>query len=64
MSKYLKFIADPKINDILVKSKLHGDKLGSIRWFGKWRQYAFFPEKVTIFNIECLSDIITYIKGL
>ena len=64
MSKYLEFIADPKINDILVNSKLHGDKLGTIKWFGRWRQYAFFPEAGTVFNTECLNDIQSYIREL
>lgn len=32
-------------------------KLGTIRWFPRWRQYAFFPIEDTIYNAECLAEI-------
>ena len=67
MSKYLKFVLierKPKTNVISVESKLHGNGLGVIKWYGAWRQYAFFPENGTLFNTECLNDIISYIKEL
>lgn len=67
MDKYLEFIVieqKPKTKVIEVKSKLRGVLLGTIRWFGRWRQYAFFPEVATVFNIECLADIQFYIKKL
>jgi len=60
MSKYLEFKLlerKPKTSVIDVISKLHGYRLGIIKWFGRWRQYAFFPEDGTIFNVECLNDI-------
>lgn len=31
--------------------------LGTIKWFGRWRQYVFHPEGDTIFNAGCLRDI-------
>ena len=67
MSKYLEFALlekKPKTQVIKVMSKLHGNRLGVIKWFGRWRQYGFFPEPETVFNIECLNDIQSYIKGL
>ena len=67
MSRYLEFsIAEqkPKTKIICVESKTRGDVLGEIKWFGKWRQYAFFPEPGTVFNIECLNDIVNKIKEL
>lgn len=67
MSKYLKFTIvelKPKTKVIDVESKISGDVLGTIKWYGKWRQYAFFPGIYTIFNAECLNDIISHIKGL
>lgn len=68
MSKYLEFHSlikeKPKTKVIGIWSKKNGDGLGIIKWFGRWRQYAFFPENGTIFNVECLNDIQTYIKGL
>lgn len=40
-----------------VRSAMHGDPLGTIRWFGRWRQYTFFPEPGTTFNPACLTEI-------
>ena len=67
MSKYLEFQLleqKPKTNVIGVYAKRSGDRLGLIKWFGRWRQYAFFPKYETVFNVECLNDIQSYIKGL
>lgn len=36
--------------------------LGRIKWFGRWRQYCFFPEGDTIFNRGCLDDIASFIS--
>jgi hypothetical protein len=38
--------------------------LGIIKWFGRWRQYAFFPDNGTVYNVECLNDITIHIKEL
>jgi hypothetical protein len=67
MSKYLEFHLleqKPKTKVIGVYSKKNDDVLREIKWYGRWRQYAFFPEPETIFNSECLNDIIIYMKGL
>ena len=47
-----------------VYSKNHGSFLGYIKWFGRWRQYAFFPAAETVWNPECLGDIGVFIKKL
>ena len=67
MSKYLEFnIIEQKSKTkiIAVDSKLHGNTLGIIKWYGAWRQYAFYPKHGTLFNIECLNDITNKIKEL
>ncbi len=67
MSKYLEFALielKPKTKVIKVMSRLHGNTLGNIKWYGAWRQYAFFPGSDTLYNVECLNDIISYIKEL
>ncbi len=60
-SEYLNFIEGVsktgKTKIVNVYSKRHGDWLAQIRWFGRWRQYALFPEKGTVFNLNCLNDI-------
>ena len=40
------------------------DSLGEIKWFNRWRCYAFFPDEETIFNSVCLSDIKEFIDRL
>ncbi len=67
MSEYIEFRLleqKPKTQVIEVMSKLYRSRLGIIMWFGKWRQYAFFPEPETVFNKECLNDIQSYIAKL
>jgi hypothetical protein len=39
-------------------------KLGEIKWFGRWRQYAFFPEPNTVFEKQCLKDITNFLEKL
>ena len=41
-----------------------GDLLGVIKWFGRWRQYSFFPEPETVFNNGCLRTITSNIEIL
>lgn len=31
--------------------------LGEIKWFGRWRQFCFYPRENTIFNRDCLQKI-------
>ena len=67
MSKYLEFNTleqKPKTKVIEIISKRGRERLGIIKWFPGWRQYAFFPEVDTIFNVECLNDITFFIRGL
>jgi len=67
MSKYLEFELleqKPKTKVIGVISKRHNDMLGIIKWFPGWRQYALFPGNGTVFNVECLNDIQSYISEL
>ena len=67
MSKYLEFKRreeKAKTKVIEVISMRTGECLGFIKWFSRWKQYTFFPEDGTIFNVECLNDIQSYIKGL
>lgn len=38
--------------------------LGRIKWFPRWRQYAFFPTSDTIFNTDCLNKISNHVAHL
>jgi hypothetical protein len=37
--------------------------LGVIRWFGRWRTYAFFPAAETVFEPTCLRCISDFIEA-
>ena len=37
--------------------------LGSVKWFGRWRCYAFFPLGDTVFERECLRDIAEFCEA-
>ena len=52
-----------KTKVISVIAKSSGHEIGQIKWFGRWRQYCFFPED-SIWSDGCLVDVINYIKGL
>lgn len=65
-TKYLRFVLlhkGERTSKFGVFSVNHGTKLGEIKWYGAWFTYAFFPEPDTLFNDECLSDIIAFIRG-
>jgi hypothetical protein len=70
-TKYLTFYSGPsgsgktKLVVIMPLEHGHGTKaLGRIKWFGRWRQYAFFPEPGTVWNPECMDDVTSVIKRL
>ena len=49
--------------DVMAK-RYPGMCLGEIRWFGRWRQYTFFPYPDSVFNNECLRDIAEFLDEL
>jgi hypothetical protein len=42
----------------------HGDLLGIVRWFGRWRQYTFWPSSDTIYSPGCLRDVAAFLDAL
>jgi len=60
MSKFIEF--RPVHTETITKrwevvSKLGGDPLGVVKWFGRWRKYAFFPLAECVFEEVCLRDL-------
>lgn len=39
-------------------------EIGRIKWYGPWRQYAFFPDEGTIWNKDCLDAVNEQIETL
>lgn len=48
---------DRKTPVVFVLSKSSGVRLGYIAWFGRWRQFCFWPSPETVFNVGCMTDI-------
>jgi hypothetical protein len=70
MSQYLAFTLDEresrgkKTEVWRVRATRDCALLGTIKWFGRWRQYTFFPADGTTFNPECLRAIADYCRML
>ncbi len=45
-----------------VETKEDEDLLGEIKWFGRWRQYAFFPALECVFEQICMREISDFIE--
>lgn len=42
-------------------------KLGSVKWYGPWRQYCYFATSEVVYSAGCLADIqdfLTRIKAV
>jgi len=46
------------------KNKNHKDILGHVEYYPEWKRYTFNPEPMTVYSIDCLEDIIHFIKQL
>lgn len=66
-TKYLRFI-DKEVKQttkIIGIVNIHYDEeIGEIKWFGRWRQYCFYPSNRTIWNTGCMEDVHGVIKEL
>lgn len=61
-TKYLRFIKlerppTKKTDIILIDSISHNITLGRIMWHAPWRQYCFFPDNNTLWNVGCMEDV-------
>lgn len=68
MSKWIDIVEDPtyvgKTRAFGVVNKESKTLIGEIRWYGPWRQYAFLPERDTVYEPTCMDDISAFIKKL
>lgn len=70
--KWIKFILvgrKPKteIYDIVYNDEdkqVGGLILGQIKWFPRWRKYSFFPANDTVWEQDCLDDIVAFLYKL
>ena len=70
MSKWIEFVkVEPRpakmMTDIYyIRTKDGNTMLGQIRWYAPWRKYSFFPYESTVFETQCLCDIVAFINKL
>lgn len=66
MKREFKYIiieeAEPDVYDVYTRK--HGDMLGEIRYFAKWREYEFYPASDTQWSWDCLRDLSGFINEL
>lgn len=64
--KWIKFVdisfKDSKTKRWAVCSETTG-AIGYIRWYGRWRKYAFFPNHSTVYEQDCMRDISDFIES-
>lgn len=51
----------PKTNQWVVYNKYEDVLIGCIKWFGRWRKYAFFPEAGCVFEEVCMRELSDFI---
>lgn len=54
----------PKTDNWFIYTKTDNFLLGYIKWFNRWRCYAFYPEVETVFEKSCMQDITDFIVKL
>jgi hypothetical protein len=66
-TKYLSFYPDfdpHRRTYVWVARPLAGGcPVGIVKWFGRWRKYAFFPNTDCVFEGTCLRDISDFIEA-
>lgn len=53
-----------KTKIIKVSSLYDNSELGTIKWYGGWRQYTFEPIWQTRWSWDCLNELSMFIKTL
>jgi hypothetical protein len=70
---YVRFVELPpfgirKTSIYNVVSESSGDILGTIKWYGPWRQYCFWPRQDSEDNYTwssgCLTEIVSFLKKI
>ncbi len=66
LGKYMdaRLTARRKTDQWTIRPLRGGTDLGVVKWFGRWRQYAFYPASGTIFNPDCMDEISQFARGL
>ncbi len=44
-------------------NRKHGDELGAIFYFPRWKQFVFKAQEDAVFNNSCLRDILDFMEN-
>jgi len=58
------FTEGEKTSTWVCLSNKSNDDLGTVKWYGGWGQYVFYPERETLFSGGCLNNIANFMKDL
>jgi hypothetical protein len=53
-----------KTRIVTVRNRRSKTALGELKWYGPWRQYCFFPQSYTIFNVTCMARIAREVREM
>jgi len=53
-----------KTNIYHLRTNKGDEYLGEIKWYSKWRRYAFYPDYGTIYEETCLANISQFISDV
>lgn len=62
--KFVEFEDTGKTKKFEIKTIAADNILGQIKWYGAWRKYCFYPLGGTIFDVNCMNEIISFINKL
>lgn len=67
MTEYLEFVdagtsASGKTR-VWIVARIGGDDLGLVQWFGRWRQYCFFPAPATVWSDGCMRQVQEFVAA-
>ena len=46
-----------------IKNNRHGYYIGLICWYPDWKQYVFCSEQNSVFNNDCLRDVLDFMEN-
>ena len=52
-----------KTSDFYVRNSKDRGVIGTVKWFGRWRKYSFFPEPGTVYEETCLREIAEFCQA-
>lgn len=65
--QYIHFVRvgeKPKTSVWSCRNNRSGGELGTVEWYGPWRQYCFLPSGPSVYSDGCLQDIQTFIEQI